>query len=526
MQGQWSPDRLVGPDVWQSCGSLLPAGSVFVFLAEHRAVLFPDEMFADLYSPSDGRISVPPQVLAALVVLQTLYGRSDDEAMAEARFDLRWKAACGLGLYDPGFDPSLLTYFRRRLRTSADPRRLFTAVSAVVAATGVISRRHRRALDSAVLDDAVATQDTVTQLIAAVRRVIRVVPGAAAVGAEHCRGHDYADPGKPKIAWNDAAARAALVSALVTDALNLLGRLPQTELGPEAADAVGLLALVAGQDVEPADDSDGTDGRRRIARRTAPGRIVSTVDPEARHIHKSRSRYQDGYRAHVAIEPVTGIFTDVELTVGDGPANHEAALAPQLPAGDDGVTEVLADCAYGTGGLRQALADRGLTAVIKPPPLKTTIEDGLTLDDFDVDAAAGKATCSAGHTVPLGRANDRGDRDARFGRHCTNCPLRHRCTTAKAGRILTVSAHWDILRAARLQAATDPDWQAEYRQQRPMVERSIAWLVDGGNRRLRYRGTIRNDQWLRHRATALNLRRLINLGLTRTHGTWALTAAA
>ena len=92
-------------------------------------------------------------------------------------FDLRWKAACGLAITDSGFHPTTLTVWRARLRRSARPNRIFDAVRAVVAATGVLAGKTRRALDSTVLDDAVATQDTVTQLIAAIRRVARDVPG-------------------------------------------------------------------------------------------------------------------------------------------------------------------------------------------------------------------------------------------------------------------------------------------------------------------------------------------------------------
>jgi hypothetical protein len=236
-------------------------------------------------------------------------------------------------------------------------------------------------LDSTVLDDAVATQDTVTQLIAAIRRVARVVPDAAAVIAEHCSGHDYRDPGKPGIAWNDPDARARLVDALVSDAHRLLGHLPEQELGPAAAEAVGLLALVAGQDVEPAEDSDGTDGRWqisgwRIARKVAPERVISTVDPQARHAHKTRQRRQDGYKAHVKVEPDTGIITGCAVTPAAGPEHSDAAVGIALLAEEPDPIAVLADSAYGTGELLAAAADGGHTAIIKPWPLRPGVDGG------------------------------------------------------------------------------------------------------------------------------------------------------
>lgn len=132
----------------------------------------------------------------------------------------------------------------------------------------------RRALDSTVLDDAVATQDSVTQLIAAIRRVRRLVAAAAAI---ELTGHNYSDPSKPRIAWDDDEARQQLITALVTDAFAVLDVIDVAALEGEAADAVGLLGLVAGQDVEPGDE----DGTWRIARRTAPDRVISTVDPTA-----------------------------------------------------------------------------------------------------------------------------------------------------------------------------------------------------------------------------------------------------
>ena len=523
MQGEWA-DELVGPDVWAVCRELIPASSVFAFLAEHRAALFPPVMFADMYPSPNGRPSMPPQILAAAVTLQALYGLSDFETVQELRCDLRWKAACGLGLYDTGFDPSLLAYFRRRLSRSTDPQRIFTAVRAVVHETGVLKGKVRRALDSTVLDDTVATQDTVTQLISAVRRVAREVPGAADAVTAVCNAHDYTDPGKPKIAWNDAEARADLVDALVTDAIRLLAALPEREHGPRAADALGLLALVAGQDVEPATDSDGRDGRWRIAERTVSDRTVSTIDPEARHIHKNRTRHQEGYKAHAAFEPEAGLFTAVALTAGAGADNHEATVAEELLAHEAPGLTILGDTAYGTGQLRRTLHAAGHTAVIKPAPLQQAVPGGFTADDFTVDTAAGTVTCPAGHTKPLGRSRADGNRMVQFKTLCRACPLAARCTRSKTGRTFNVHPDHDLRKAARDQAATDTAWQAEYRRWRPPVERAIAWLVASGNRRTPYRGVIANNTWLHHRAAALNLRRLINLGLHRDADTWALTA--
>ena len=497
-------------------GHLLKPGSVFAFLAEHRGELFADELFADLFPSGRGRPSVPADVMASVITLQALHGLSDAETVDAVTFDLRWKAACGLPVTAAAFHATTLTYWRRRLAGSDRPNRIFDAVKAVVAQIGVLAGKTRRALDSTILDDAVATQDTVTQLIAAIRRVCREVPGTAEVIAEQCSAHDYDDAGKPAIAWDDEAARAELVDALVGDAHRLLGHLPEQQLGPKAAEAVALLALVAGQDVEPVEDSDGTDGRWRIAERVAPDRMISTVDPQARHAHKTVSRRQDGFKAHVAIEPDTGIITDCTLSKASGSDSHEAVVGLDLLEGEDEPVTVLADSAYGSGEFRDELGRRGHADRVKPAPCRESVPGGgLTVDDFTVDHAAGTATCPNGVTRTISPAGW-----AKFASACTNCPLRARCTRSRHGKSLKIRPHDALQRQAR-QAAREPGWLAEYRQHRPMVERSIAWLTRG-NRRVRYRGTIKNDHWLHHRAAALNLRRLITLGLTHDDTAWAI----
>jgi hypothetical protein len=279
MQGFERPDRQL-LDAAALAGHLVPEGSMFAFLAAHRAKIFPDADYADLFSPPGvGRPSLPATQMAAVLTLQALHDYSDRETAEAVRFDVRWKVAIGAPLDDPGFDPSSLVYWRKRLARSARPHRVNDAVKTVIEQTGILKGRRRRAVDSTILADAVATQDTVTQLISAIRRVGREVPGAAEQIAAACTGHDYSRPGKPKIDWDDPAAKEALVSVLVKDANALVAAMADAELEEPAASAVALLALVAGQDVEPAEGSDGRDGRWRIARKVAEDRVISTWIP-------------------------------------------------------------------------------------------------------------------------------------------------------------------------------------------------------------------------------------------------------
>jgi Transposase DDE domain/Transposase domain (DUF772) len=510
---------------------------MFWFLAQHRAELFADHDFADLFPSGRGRPSLPASVAAAILTLQTLHDLSDTETAEAARCDLRWKVATGMALDDRGFHPSTLTYWRRRLARSARPHRINEAVRRVVAETGVLAGRRRRVVDSTIVADAVATQDTVTQLIAAIRRVGREVPGAAERIQAVCSGHDYSRPGKPQIDWDDPQAKDALVSALVTDATALVAALGDAELDERAQAAVALLALVAGQDVEPAEGSDGTDGRWRIARKVAADRVISTVDPDARHTRKSPEQRRDGYRAHLAAEPATGVITDEQLTRAAGVDHADAAVAERFVAAEaatgaaeaatgateaaTGATEWYGDSAYGTGELRQAIAQAGHRAVLKPKPLHPPVAGGFTLDEFTVDEAAGAVTCPNGQTRPITPS-----RYVTFGAACRACPLRQRCTSATAGRSLQLHLHDRLLRQARHDWAADPHLREAYRQYRPNVERVISQLASRGGRRLklRYRGIAANHAWLKRRTAALNLRNLIGRGLAYRDGAWTLAS--
>src|SRR5271168_609545 len=156
--GCWDDFGVQGPseaqrellDAESVAGHLLKRDSVFGCLAAHRRELFPDEMFTDLFPTGRGRPSVPADVMAAVITLQALHGLSDSETVDAVTFDLRWKAACGLAVSAGSFHPTTLTYWRRRLAASDSPNRIFDAVRAVVAQTGALAGKTRRALDSTV----------------------------------------------------------------------------------------------------------------------------------------------------------------------------------------------------------------------------------------------------------------------------------------------------------------------------------------------------------------------------------------
>ncbi len=412
---------------------------------------FPDESFADLFRSARGRPSVPADVVARVIMLQSLHVLSGREAAEAVTFDLRWKAAVGLAMEATSFHPTTLTYWRRRLAASDRPNRIFEVVRQVVAETGVLKGKTRRALDSTVLDDAVATQDTVTQLIAAIRRVRRDVPDAAAVIGEVCSAHDYDDPGKPTIAWDDEAARAALVNALVADAHRLLGGLPELERDAKQSEALALLALIART-------SNGSTARtrQRVGRGGSPvgspptgssGYTTRTLgtptrgSPAARtgSRHTSRSRQRPGW------SPTAGWARPAETA----PATPRVGI--ELLAIEPQPVEVLADSAYGTGAMLAELRDAEHIATIKPWPLRHPIPGGFTTSDFPVDEVARTITCPAGQTVTFTPVK----RSAKFGRRCAGCPLRERCTTSSAGRTVLLHQHDASQQAHRMRFA-DP----------------------------------------------------------------------
>jgi hypothetical protein len=544
--GRAERQQFLFDDLNQFCEATLGHASVYALLHREREQLFPDEFFADLFAEK-GRRSVPPSVVATVMVLQRLEGCSDREAVERYSYDARWRYAAGVGGYDGGgrssFVHTVLVDMRERLRRSEHPDRVFEVTLAAGCAAGLVGRR--RILDSTPLYDAVTTMDTVTLIRSALRGLLRVVDVELERELRGVlrSGDDYASAAKPQIDWDDAAARESLIDSRARDGYACVALLHGRELTPAVTAAMQLLATVIGQDLE-----EGDDGRLRMAHRVARDRVISTVDAEARHGHKTAARSFDGYKGHVAIDPDSELITATAVTPGNaGDASVAAELIGDLlpdagvveptvdgtetmpagasVAGDSGsaqeVPVVYGDQAYGSGAFQTLLDNAGIESRCKTQ--QPTAPGGLFAKDrFSIDLDGDTVTCPAGLTVALRRERDGGG-TACFGNACAPCPLQTDCTRARGGRTIRVGAYEAALARARSRQA-DPAWRDDYRATRPKVERKLAHLMrrKHGGRQARVRGTCRIDGDFRWLAAAVNLARLAMIGLRWTPaGTWA-----
>jgi transposase len=532
------------------CEQWLSKDSIYRILHREGARLFADEAFSDLFAKI-GRSSVPPQIVAVVMVLQRMEGLSDREAVDRCRFDLRWKyAAGGLDFDYSGFVHTVLVGMRARLRNSDRPNRIFEAVLEVAKKAGLVGRR--RVLDSTALYDAVATQDTVTLIRSAIRGMLRAATAelAAELRAVLKRDDDYTTAGKPVCDWDDKQAREALVDALARDGVAVLSKLDGRKLSAAQQQAAELLATILGQDLEDDDE------RFRIARKVAHDRVISTVDPQARHGHKTSARGFDGYKGHIALDPDSEIITATAVTaanVGDAESaesllddmldtqqtaekqttapveqpqsagDGDQAGLPECEPVESSQGEVYGDASYGTADMVERLESVDIQPYVKVQP--PSMRDGkFAQDKFDIDLAAGTVVCPAGQTVELRQQKGGGWRAA-FGAYCDQCPLRDVCTSSKNGRTINVHPKHETLHRAR-QKQSDPEWKKQYRQTRPKVERKLAHMMRRrhGGRRARVRGRLRVGHDFSLLAAAVNLKRLAILGLSYLRGAWSSQA--
>jgi transposase len=468
------------------CSGLLPEDSIYALLAEHGDRVVRDEDFADCYSERHGRPSIPPSLLAKVLLLAYRDGLSDERAMDAVRFDLRWKVALDLPLDHPGFHPTSLVRFRARLLLHGRERLVFERSLELATELGLLSGQAEQILDSTPMLGAAAVQDTATLVRSAVRKLIDAVKAAdreAGDGLASGLRFDYRKPrDRPEGDWQDKAARMELLGEVALDAERALRAVGEDEgliADERVAAAARLLREIVGQEFEPADDELPRPRGRR-------GRqIVSSEDPEMRHARSSAARPFTGYKLHAAADAEAPLLTAIALSPGnEHDGQHAGALVDQQPE-QRRPTRVIGDTAYGNIEAREQLDERSV-AVLAPVHSTSPKDGAIAKDEFRIDLEAETVTRPQGKARPIYKsrpnrkpANRRsaiGVRVAQFTESdCEPCPLRERC--APTGRRRIRITRREDLRQAALEALSDPDERDHLYRVRPRIERLLGLIV-------------------------------------------------
>jgi transposase len=487
----------------------LPDGSFFALLAEHGDRVVRDEDFAECYSERMGRPSIPPSLLAKVLLLQYRCGLSDEQAMEAVAWDLRWKVALDLPVDHRGWHPTSLTKFRARLLLHGKERLALENTLRLAGELGMLDAPAEQIVDSTPMLGAAATQDTVRLVRHGVKKLIdavAVVDEQAARALVDGLEFDYEVPSeKPDCRWRIKRERERMLTRVAQDAERALQAVEQAEglLDDEAvAEAHQLLRDLVGQDFEVNED-----GVPRLHRGTRQGRIISTVDTEMRHGRKSESQRFDGFKLHVAAtnseEP---LITAVD--VGDA-SGHDGAQAKELidqQSQDARPERILGDSAYGDQQTREDMQDRGID-VLAHVPEGDRSEERIGKREFHIDLAAGTVTCPQGHLVEIPkRARRGGERVVNLGAgRCNDCPLKPQCAPYAGGRKLRIERREDLLQAGRA-ALQDVGTEEHLRRTRPRIERLIGLLATRyGARKNRYFGSDKGRLQANWAAALVNL---------------------
>jgi len=486
--------------------------SFYARMATHGSALIRDEDFADCYSSSMGRPSIPPSLLMRAVLLQLRDDVSDREAARRACKDLDWKRALGIDADAVPFHATTLCVFRSRLLINDADERVLKATLRRAVDTKLFPKKVLALVDSTGVMGAAAVADTYELVRQAIAKVVNGAGGADALPKKLRRRARRVVGGKATIDWGDATVRRAELGRLVSVARSVLDATVDDD---ELVEARELLERIIDQDIDIGpDDGQGPAIRRGVAK----DRVVSVVDPEMRHGRKSRSKRLDGYKAHIVTDHDNELILGVATTAANVPDGPQAAgLIRAAKAAGVPVTEMLGDTAYGDGDTRVAVEQVGVKVTAKTQP--PTSRGRFPKTDFVVDPDGPSATCPAGHTTTdAGWSTDRKQRRVvilKFGERCDGCPLRDRCTTAKTGRTIRLNFHEERLQAARAEQAR-PATRAKLRR-RALVERKIAELKMHGLGKARYRGSRKNLLQLRLTAGMVNMKKLFTLETDLTH---------
>ena len=473
------------------CGSLIAEESIYSLLAEHGERIVSDEDFAECYSQSRGRPSIPPSLLSKVMLLAYREGLSDERAMDALRFDLRWKYALDLPVDHPGFHSTSLVRFRARLLLHGKERLVFERSLALAKELGLLCESVEQIVDSTPMLGAAATQETVGIVRSGVRKLVDAVKAqdqAAGDRLERGLRFDYARPReRPEGDWADREARHALLRAVAEDAeraLKAVEREPELAERETVTEARKLLREIVGQEFS-VDEQDVP----KLRRPKDPGRVLTAHDPEIRHGRKTPAKRFAGFKLHAtATATKTPLLTALSVTPGSEHDSRQAApLVDQQPQ-EHRPTRLLGDTAYGGGPVREELAERGVEMLA--PVHETSPKNGpIPKSEFGIDLESGTVTCPQGESARMQRPDPKGERLARFSRGaCEGCPLRGRC--APGGQRTIRITRQEELRQRGAETLREPGVADYLRKTRMRIERLLGLLVHRYRaRKSRYLGT-------------------------------------
>jgi hypothetical protein len=502
----------------QNLPHCVPADSFYGRMAAVSDVLFPDEDLAMMYSPDNGRPSLPPSLMNGVSLLQFYDNVSDEEAVERTKFDMRWKVALKLPLDFPGFHPTSLTKYRNRLIENEQERYAFDRFIAVGREAGFIPDRVTLLTDTTNVKGAGAVQDTYTLLRKGMRKLLKAA-GFHLPKKRHGLSPQtrtllerYVDQDrKADIDWADPQQRATELQVLFEDAEAVL-ELAAEQIDDDEVRYWGwLLTKILGDDLVVDDQ-----GQAQIGQGTATGRIISSTDPEMRHGRKSGARLFNGFKASVSTEQQSEIILDIaDVTASGSDGAHLLPIIERVEVQANVLVEqAIGDGAYGSGKNRAACDNYPGHAVDLVSPLAQPSDPEVDKSAFDIDLKAQTATCPQEHTVtgqPGGKHDGQQMWLFTFPRAtCQACPLFERCVRSKkTGRTVRTRAYEAYLQAARLRQQTE-EFDRLYRL-RAAVERKIAELAQRGLRETRYVGEPKRQLQRLWTGAAINLRRLFHL---------------
>ena len=497
----------------------VPADSFYGRMGSLNGKLLRDDDLKGMYTLDNGRPSLPPSMMAGVLLLQFYDDVSDAEAVERVRYDLRWKVALNLPLDDNGFDPSSLSVFRTRLVEHHQERYAFDRLLKVAREEGFLADKVSMLSDTTNAAGAGATQDTYTLLRKGVRKLLKAMGYHLPGKRQGCSAEiekllsTYVDQDRRADAdWSDPVKRSAQLQALVADSETALGLALQQMEDPEIRSLGWTISKILGDDLERTPD-----GGSKIREGTAADRFISLHDTEMRHGRKSASKKFDGHKVSTSIDQASELILDIEdlaAPLGDG---QDLMPAIQRIEENIGVTveRAIVDGAYGSGKNRADCAEHPGGPIDLLSPMRQPNDPEVDKSAFSIDDQTQTATCPNGQTVSAKTiVTDKQGRTAFtfvFDRAvCETCPLFARCVRSKtAGRSVSTSFFEDYLRDARLRQETD-EFKLLYRL-RPRIEGKQAELVARGLRNTRYLGKPKRRLQRLWLAAAVNLKRLFKL---------------